>query len=372
MVWANINGERMIVVARRNGIIDIIHPDTGAIQKSFQDIEIQQAKTDKPKPNQVRFIGLETTDTHLMTCNSNGTLTWTEWTASTLNIIAHLDKSSTTGGSTIAGPGTDLTIVRAHPIHRHLIAIGGKDIDVQIYDINKFLKKSSKETTKVTTHPRQNKKETKLGLIYQAKNIKNDHLDLPQPVWIRDLQFMNEEGTQVAVATHYHQIRLYDFKKARRPVLNVDVGKLPLATLSVGIDYDHVIFTDTMTDVGMMNIRNGKVMAQLKGFSGATRATQIIPAASFNESSSMNNQTGNGFSLVSAGLDRTLRIHEMNTKYRKLEKKAYLKQQLNCVLVDTEFIVPTPELDLEQQEEEELWNTLDTVQDDKRKKTRLA
>jgi WD40 repeat protein len=112
-------------------------------------------------------------------------------------------------------------------------------------------------------------------------------LDLPQPVWVHDLQFMDESGTQVAVATHYHQvecwiysgrtisytvyffsspqIRLYDFSKGRRPVLTVEIGKVPLTTLSVGMDYDHVIFTDTRNDVGLFNVRNGKVVAQLKG-----------------------------------------------------------------------------------------------------------
>lgn len=31
-------------------------------------------------------------------------------------------------------------------------------------------------------------------------------LDLDAPIHIRDLQFMNEEGTKIATATHYHQV----------------------------------------------------------------------------------------------------------------------------------------------------------------------
>lgn len=31
-------------------------------------------------------------------------------------------------------------------------------------------------------------------------------LDLRVPVWIEDLQFLNEEGTRIATATHYHQV----------------------------------------------------------------------------------------------------------------------------------------------------------------------
>ncbi|CAO3593003.1 unnamed protein product [Absidia cylindrospora] len=213
-----------------------------------------------------------------MTCNSNGTLTWTPLDATELNVITTLNKTSTTGGSANAGAGTDLDILRAHPVHRHLIAVGGRDIDLQIYDINAFLgndDQKNKTTTSAASgkkstgtskpHPRQKQKQAKLGLVYEAKNVKNDYLDLPQPVWINDLQFMNEEGTQVAVATHYHQIRLYDFKKARRPVMTADIGKLPLTSLSLGMDFDHVVFTDTVNDVGLMNVRLGKVVTQLKG-----------------------------------------------------------------------------------------------------------
>lgn len=47
--------------------------------------------------------------------------------------------------------------------------------------------------------------------------------------------------------------------------MTADVGKLPLTSLSVGMDFDHVVFTNTVNDVGIMNIRLGKVVAQLKG-----------------------------------------------------------------------------------------------------------
>ncbi|ORZ15364.1 hypothetical protein BCR42DRAFT_376560 [Absidia repens] len=387
MTWATINNERLLVVARQNGVVDCIHPDSGDVVKSFCDKEISQALADKPKNNRLRFIGLETTETHLMTCNSNGTLTWTPLGATELNVITKLDKTSTTGGSANAGAGTDLDIVRAHPVHRHLIAVGGKDIDLQIYDINAFLGGSStddqknkpaanaasgKKTTDTNKpHPRQKQKQTKLGLIYEAKNVKNDYLDLSQPVWINDLQFMNEEGTQVAVATHYHQIRLYDFKKARRPVMTADVGKMPLTSLSLGMDFDHVVFTDTMNDVGLMNIRLGKVVTQLKGFAGACKATQTIPQPTFGAASSESNeQSDAGHTLVSVGLDRTLRLHELNTKFRKLEKKVYLKQRLTAVLVDTDYVVPAREPNEEEKEEEEIWSALDTVKN--KKKSRLA
>lgn len=178
-------------MARQNGKIDLIHPETGAVVKSFVDKAIAQAQADKPKTNTLRFIGLETTDTHLLTCNSDGALTWTpldDDTVTELIVIASLDKATTTGGSTIAGPGTDLNVLRAHPVHRHLLAVAGKDIDVQIYDLNVLLggkagvaakdtaaptptpsKSTSTRTPK--PHPRQKQKQGKLGLVHEAKNV---------------------------------------------------------------------------------------------------------------------------------------------------------------------------------------------------------
>lgn len=119
----------------------------------------------------------------------------------------------------------------------------------------------------------------------------------------------------------------------------------------------------------------------LTGFAGAGKATQVIPQPTFDASSSTpssssssstsdSNEQPIGHTLVSVALDRTLRLHELNTKFRTLEKKVYLKQRLTAVLVDTDYVVPAREPNEEEKEEEELWNALDTVKE--KKKSRLA
>lgn len=109
--------------------------------------------------------------------------------------------------------GPNIEIMRGHPTQTHIFAIGGKERDLCIYDI-KAIAKSKKEREEIdAAGPNKNtsahkKKTTRTaGLIFQAKNVKNDFLDLQQPVWIHDLQFVNKEATKVAVATHYHQVR---------------------------------------------------------------------------------------------------------------------------------------------------------------------
>ena len=60
-------------------------------------------------------------------------------------------------------------------------------------------------------------------------------LDLRVPVWVSDLGFVSQSNSQpvVAVGTRYHQIRLYDTKAQKRPVLNVEFQDLPIITVAV-------------------------------------------------------------------------------------------------------------------------------------------
>ncbi len=64
----------------------------------------------------------------------------------------------------------------------------------------------------------------------------NDHLDLRQPVWINDIQWLNQEATQLVVGTAYHQVRLYDTKSARRPIMNMTFKENPIRCLSISSD----------------------------------------------------------------------------------------------------------------------------------------
>ena len=54
----------------------------------------------------------------------------------------------------------------------------------------------------------QKEKESKAGLVWMSKNVSHDFLDLRVPVWITDLQFLNQqETTKLVVGTKYHQVR---------------------------------------------------------------------------------------------------------------------------------------------------------------------
>jgi ribosome biogenesis protein NSA1 len=135
--------------------------------------------------------------------------------------------------------------------------------------------------------------------------------------------------------------------------------------LSVGTDYNHVLYADTMSTVGMLDIRTGKRAAQFKGFTGAATDLLTVPHPKFDDEEHKERF------VTSTSLDRFLRVHETSTVYRNILDKAYLKQRLTCVLVDEEFEYPVPKVktkeEEEQEEEEEMWKAMELANDRKRK-----
>lgn len=160
---------------------------------------------------------------------------------------------------------------------------------------------------------------------------------------------------------------MYDTKAARRPITDIEIGKHPINVLSIGTDFNHVLYSDTMGIVGMLDIRTGKRAAQFKGFTGAATDLVTVPLPTFNDET----EEPKSRFVASTSLDRFLRVHETATVYRNIEDKAYLKQRLTCVLVDEEFEYPVPKVKTEEEKEEEedeaLWEAMELAKDRKRK-----
>ncbi|KAI8879767.1 hypothetical protein K501DRAFT_218469 [Backusella circina FSU 941] len=357
--WANLKDQQLLLVARKDGSVEFLDPETGDIVKTFQNKHVGSEK------DQGKFVGIFVTNTYLCLCTSTGDLSYT--------MLRCKDGSET---KTVLNLGPDLEIMRGHPTLQNMFAIGGKGRDLCIYDIKKIVKNgdatvetidSAGPTKNTSPHKKQSERNT--GLVFQAKNVKNDFLDLQQPVWIHDLQFMNKEATQVAVATHYHQFRLYDTKKARRPVISTEIGKNPIKSLAVGKDFNHVLFADTMSTAGMIDIRTGKQAALFKGLTGAVTSLITAPTPKFDDDDDSSDKER---FVASVSLDRFLRVHEISTIYRNVVDKAYLKQRLTCVLVDEGYEYPVPKVKTEEEELEEeedaMWEAMEVANDKKRKR----
>ncbi|CAO3658572.1 unnamed protein product [Umbelopsis vinacea] len=342
LAWCNVDDQKQLVVARKNGKIQFMSPEDGEIIKELVDENVCVG----PK-KEGSFIGLSVQDGMLFTASSNGQISWTDITS---------DASTTT---VIASLGKDLTCARVHPKLGHILAVGGKERELTLYDMKVLSGKAESEDTSTVnsannTTKYKKQKNSEKGQIFQAKNVKNDYLDLRVPVWITDLQFIDSEATRIAIGTHYHQIRVYDIMAARRPVLDVEVGKTPIKRISVGSNDEQIIYADTTNNLGAVEVKNGKVVAQYKGLTGAATAVCTTTIK----------EQGNEKVVVSVSLDRFLRVHETSTIHRKLINKAYLKQRLTAVLVDEDYEIEKPPT--EEQEDDELWNNM-SVASNKRK-----
>lgn len=99
----------------------------------------------------------------------------------------------------------------------HLFATGGKEHELQLWDLN------ASERTKP---------------IFLGKNVKNSMVDLRVPVHISDLAFLDNEGTKLVTCTALKHVRVYDTKASqRRPVMSLDFGTEALRTLCVTPDH---------------------------------------------------------------------------------------------------------------------------------------
>ena len=89
--------------------------------------------------------------------------------------------------------------MRQVPLNINQVATGGKEHDLQIWDLTRL----------------------DGGPIFRAKNVPHDNLELRVPIWLTDVCFPdNQSSNQVAVVSRYGHIRLYDTRGTqRRPIL---------------------------------------------------------------------------------------------------------------------------------------------------------
>jgi len=188
-----------------------------------------------------------------------------------------------------------VTVLRMDPHHTFQCAIGGKENDLNIWDL-------------------ENK-----TCLWKAKNVRNDMLDLQVPVWITDLQYLNNKLDTVVVATAHSQIRVYHLKNQRRPVLNVQIKEYPLTAIVLSHDDSFVIAVNTKGFIYKVDLTTGQIIGALKEIGGSINSIQFHPSLNY---------------LISCGLNRYIIIHDTQTG--KVKYKIYMKQKMTFILCDDE------------------------------------
>ncbi|XP_069110786.1 WD repeat-containing protein 74-like [Argopecten irradians] len=235
--------------------------------------------------------------------------------------------------------GKDLFCMAQNTTCPNVLATGGKENELKIWNIE--------EPEKPT---------------FQAKNVKNDWLNLRVPVWVTQTRFL-PQSEKLVTTTGHRQIRVYDPKAQRRPVQDFTYDEYPITALSTwGSRDNQVIVGNTQGLMGLIDLRKGAMVQQYKGFAGGIRCIQChesLPLA------------------ASCGLDRFLRVHDLET--RELLHKVYLKSKLNYLLFGRKWdsdekkeanktgrqinVIKTEMIEEENEEEDEnMWEQMEVVQ----------
>ncbi|XP_044017509.1 WD repeat-containing protein 74 [Aphidius gifuensis] len=190
--------------------------------------------------------------------------------------------------------GSNIERMRHSIDNKNLIATGGKENTLKIYNL-------------------ENKK-----IVFEEKNVKNDWLEMRVPQWTSDIGFF-PQTSMLATCSRYGYIRLYDPSAQRRPVINLEIKDQALTTLAIAPQERQIIVGSGKGIMNLIDLRKpGKVLNTYKDFVGGITAIHCTK----NE-------------VVSVGLDRYLRIHDLVTK--KLQQKTFLTSKLKCLLVRRNF-----------------------------------
>ncbi|MDP2436737.1 MAG: hypothetical protein Q8P67_13390 [archaeon] len=182
---------------------------------------------------------------------------------------------------------------------------------------------------------------------WQSKRPPNDFLDLAQYNHYKDFAWYQQDPNTPIAVTQDCVIKLFDCRaKERRPVQEAKptVGT-PFTTIHCPVEGHRFYTGDSTGNVFQWDMRHsGKQMGKYKGISGSVRSIDTHPSGRF---------------VVTAGLDRHVRIHE--TESRFLVSKFYMKQKLNAVIWP--LILNPPAQEQPEQEQPEQQESVEEEED---------
>ncbi|KAH3686829.1 hypothetical protein WICPIJ_002196 [Wickerhamomyces pijperi] len=255
-----------------------------------------------------------------------------------------------------------------HPTQFGVFAYGGKENDVKILrlipeDLQAHLFKKSKKHVKLT--PEQ--------FLYQAKNVKNDKLDLRVPVHPSKLQFINLENHtadswELLSVTRHGHVRTYDTTHGRKPKTTHTLTNRPILNVALTSNPSEIVCSDDHVTTATFDITTGKLMGKFKGAVGAVQGVHT-----------------SGDLIATGGLDRYVRVFDIDG--RETIAKVFVGSKISEVwLLDTEDLEEDEqeaevaqdgkknkkkrELAEEDEDEDEVWNQLEALEKKSTKKAK--
>lgn len=274
------NFQRNVVLARADGVVESYEASHGKSLSTVREPDWSWSAQDK-----TRCVGLDVVQKFgsVVQCSDTGDVL----------VRSTLQDAGQPAGFNV---GSDLNIMRLESATQTVIGVGGNEHDLNLWSL---------ETQQV---------------LFKAKNITHDKLDMRVPVWVKDLRFLstpgNSNGHRVIVGTGHRHVRIYDSNTKRRPVQQLnDFGENPIQSLCVSPDETRVYVGDTAGNLDILDLRTLKHMGRCTGPVGSIRDIACHPTLPY---------------IAAVGLDRMVHVFDINT--RKYRHTIYAKQRLNNVL----------------------------------------
>lgn len=254
-----------------------------------------------------------------------------------------------------------------------VFAFGGKDNDLKI--VHLFDLKISSITLAELLSTVINPK-----VLFTAKNVRNDHLDLQAPIWISKILFvenLGKDGYKLVTATRYGQIRIYDTTHGRRPIYDFKVSENPLIGLAFADEeHENVIVSDSRNIIAKYSLSKFDMNGEHIRSASAGSIVKPAPKLLGKYNSGENSGAILAIDVIEdeivsiGGLDRYLKVYDVES--REIVAKVYMgvevtgiiilegteenKQEAAPILKKKRKII-SPEKELE--EDNEIWQQLD-------------
>ncbi|KAJ2359246.1 Ribosome biogenesis protein nsa1 (NOP7-associated protein 1) [Coemansia erecta] len=308
-----------LAVARRNGAIDVVGYSGEQLFTYTEPLFAEKLGAGRSGRTAAerRYVGLGATATHFVSCSNMGEV----------RFQAHAD-----GAAKLIKLPEDAYRMRTHSARPHVFAVGGREHELSVWDAE-HVETAGAGFAKPRSAP-----------LFRARNVANDFLDLRVPVWVTDIQFTSADAASptLAVATGHGQIRLYDARAQQRPVHDWEASRHPIYHVLASHVRPELFFADNMGNVQQMDMRTGHVFGAFKGVAGAVKSMAL---------------SEDGAKIAVAGLDRFVRVYETGSMRRPLHR-AYVKQRVSCVVWDWGHKDYSAR-EIEEQEAEVIWETMD-------------
>ncbi|TRM55849.1 hypothetical protein BD626DRAFT_415277 [Schizophyllum amplum] len=243
-------------------------------------------------------------------------------------------------------------------------AYGGEEVELSVWNLEQAFASRPPESATPSAAKKRKRNDVLLpGELWRAKNVANDKLGLRQPVHNTSLTFISSTTTSVhdiAVGTQLGHVRRYDTRSARRPVADWEkVAKIGgVKEVQKGLSEHELFVSDQGCNLLSLDLRNGRVAYSYKGIAGAVCSIATAPDV-----------------LVSAGLDRLVRIHstfppQIGQQDRKGEilHKIFSKSVPTVAAWDQHAVEPRNTVDeveeAEVEETDRLWEEMEDAEDE--------